>query len=136
MNNTYRNCSNLTGFAICGKNVSYMERTYQGCKNIRENAYFYSENIYNVRNCFGNRNTLSRLNLYVKENSRTNTTVHYTNYLSSLVGVNITWNDAGTYQYNEAYNIYIYPVQNVINAAIANGDDDANINASVISNVQ
>lgn len=30
-----------------------------------------------------------------------------------MVGASITWTDAGTYQYNTAYNIYLYPVSSV-----------------------
>jgi hypothetical protein len=40
----------------------------------------------------------------------------------SLVGGSITWTDAGSYQYNARYNIYIYPVANVAAARAANGD--------------
>ena len=57
----------------------------------------------------------------VPANSVTNTTVHYTNY-ASLIGKTITWTDAGTYQYNTTYNLYLYPVSNVAAARTANGD--------------
>ena len=64
--------------------------------------------------------------------STTNTEVHSTYTNSSLVGASITWTNAGSYQYNTVYNIYIYPVANVAAAAIANGDEEANYNAGVI----
>jgi hypothetical protein len=42
----------------------------------------------------------------------------------SIVGNSITWDTdtANKCSYNTAYNIYIYPVANVENARIANGD--------------
>jgi hypothetical protein len=40
----------------------------------------------------------------------------------SLVGAAITWTNAGSYQYNKTYNIYIYPVSNVAAARAANKD--------------
>ena len=52
------------------------------------------------------------------------TTLLYNN-TSSLVGNTITWTDDtatnGCY-YNTSYNIYIYPVANVAEARVANGD--------------
>lgn len=121
MYEAYRGCSNLTGSPVCGNKVNNMCRTYYDCKNLSGNAYFYSNNVSDVWNCFYNRYASNRLNIYVVSGSKTNKTVHYTN-AHSLVGAAITWTDAGTYQYNTTYNIYIYPVENVAAAREANGD--------------
>ena len=130
MNDAYTYCSNLTGSPVCGNNVTDMYRTYYNCANIGANAYFYSSNVSNSVNCFKYKNNSKYLNIYVPANSITNNTVHYNN-TRSLVGANITWKNAGTYQYNTTYNIYIYPVANVAAAAIANGDEEANANAGI-----
>jgi hypothetical protein len=127
----YYNCTKLTGSPICGEKVTNMYYTYAGT-NLRGNAYFYSPEVVTVRGCFSNRNNKRRLNIYVLSNSTTNTTVHYTGPSSSLVGASITLEDAGTYQYNTKHNIYIYPVENVAAAAIANGDEEANANAGIV----
>ena len=118
---TYGFCSNLTGSPVCGSNVIDMAYAYYYCCNLRSNAYFYSPKVSYIQSCFGGRNTSERLNIYVVANSTTNTTIHYNN-TSSLVGANIIWTNAGTYQYNASYNIYIYPVENVAAARAANGD--------------
>ena len=117
----YTDCYNLTGSPVCGNNVTNMYYTYYNCRNLTGNAYFYSSSVTNVRYCFYNKNNSIRLNLYVPSNSTTNTTIHYNNSYS-LVGTSITWTNAGTYQYNTTYNIYIYPVANVAAAREANGD--------------
>jgi hypothetical protein len=127
----YDNCYNLTGAPVCGKKVTDMYETYYRCYNLHGNAYFYSSNIQNVKGCFFNRKNTRRLNIYTLTNSVSNTTLHYTNS-ASLVGYSITWTNAGTYQYNTKYNIYIYPVENVAAAAIANGDEEANANAGIV----
>ena len=108
-----------------------MGLTYRGCINLIGNAYFYSRIVNNSTSCFADKNNSKRLNIYVPAGSTTNTTVHYNN-TRSLIGKNITWTDAGSYQYNTAYNIYIYPVANVAAAAIANGDEEANANAGIV----
>ena len=46
----------------------------------------------------------------------------YNNASTSMVGTNITWSDFNNRYYNTAYNIYIYPVENVYNARINNGE--------------
>ena len=127
----YSNCVNLTGSPVCGNNVKYMYQTYANCPNIAGNAYFYSSAVMNVVGCFQNKNNSRRLNIYVPSGSTTLATVLYNN-TRSLVGNTITWTNGGTYRYNTAYNIYIYPVANVAAAAIANGDEEANANAGVI----
>lgn len=132
---TYDNCYNLSGTAVVGEKVGYAYRAFYNCKNISGNAYFYAKTFVNrlaVQNCFGGRNVSNRLNIYVIAGSDVNTRVHYNN-IYSLVGATITWTNAGSYQYNTAYNIYIYPVANVAAAAIANGDEEANANAGIIT---
>ena len=121
MTYTYYNCYNLTGSPVCGNNVTSMSYTYAYCTNLAGNAYFYSLYVNNVYGCFAGKNIYKRLNIYVPSGSTTNTTIHYTN-TQSLIGETITWTNASTYQYNTAYNIYIYPVANVAAARAANGD--------------
>ena len=113
---TYYNCYNLTGVPVCGYNVNSMFQTYYNCRNLSSNAYFYSNKITYAVECFGERNTDKRLNLYVPENSTTLTTCLCDSSSSSLTGTDITWtNDMSTNRcyYNTAQNIYIYPVANV-----------------------
>ena len=106
------------------RNVTDMFNTYRNCHSLAENAYFYSNNVSNVRNCFGIRDISKMINIYAPANSTTMTTLLYNN-MCSLVGKTCTWtNDIavnGCY-YNTAYNICIYPVENVSAARIANGD--------------
>lgn len=62
------------------------------------------------------------LNIYVPNNSNSLSTILNG---SSIVNSPITWaNDMATNNryFNTAYNIYIYPVENVANARLANGD--------------
>jgi hypothetical protein len=98
--------------------------TYRNCYNLINNGYFYSSKVSSIRNCFNGRNTSNKLSLYVPSNSTTFTTCLINN-IDSMVGTDITWTDDsvtnGCY-YNTAYNIYIYPVANVAEARIANGD--------------
>jgi len=89
-----------------------------------------------MESCFANRNTSTRLTLYLPANSTTLTAalVNSPNY-ETIVGKSITWtNDmaANNRYYNTYYNIYIYPVENVAAAAIANGDEEANANAGIV----
>ena len=102
-------------------NVTTMQGTYYDCTNLYGNSYFYSNNVSNVYNCFYGRNTSNQLNIYVYNNSTTMNTCLYTN-ASSMVGTDITWTYDNNRYYNTAYNIYIYPVENVYNAKINNGD--------------
>lgn len=118
----YDDCLNLTGAPVCGPNVIDMGYTYRNCYNLKGNAYFYSPSISNMTGCFNGRNTSNRLNIYVPANSVTNTTIHKTNYQTSIVGANIRWTNRRSYQYNSSYGIYIYPVANVA-AARANNRD-------------
>ena len=118
---TYCNCKNLTGSPVCGPNVTGMAWTYYGCPNIYGNSYFYSKNVSNMCNCFRGRNPSKRLNIYVYNNSTTMRTCLYNN-VSSMVGENIKWSYFSNKYYNTAYNIYIYPVQNVYTAKINNRD--------------
>ena len=142
MSNAYANCSNLTGSAACGPNVTNMSWAYFQASNIttavcgpkvtnmystyeytdvRGNMYMYSNNVTNMYECFTGRNKDTRLNIYVQQNSVSLNTCLISNY-SSMTGYNITWTNAisssGCY-YNSTYNIYIYPVANVYEAAKA-----------------
>jgi hypothetical protein len=125
MQGAYSDCSKLTGSPVCGENVTNMADTYFNCYNLMGNAYFYSTKITNVARCFNGRNTSNVLNIYVPINSNSlNTCLR--NNSQSLVGTDCTWADDtatnGCY-YNTAYNIYLYPVENVAAARTANGDD-------------
>ena len=115
MSNTYYNCSNLTGSPVCGPNVTNMHQAYYNCPNLSSNAYFYSNKITNVRNCFHGRNTNKGLNLYVPANSTTLNACLSNGSSKSLTGTSITWtNDtANNCYYSKAQNIYICPVANV-----------------------
>ena len=125
MSSTYAKCSNLTGSPICGDNVTNMLSAYKNCYNLASNAYFYSNQITNVMNCFYGWPNTKYLNLYIPVNSTSLTTALISNTYS-MVGAEITWTDDvatnGCY-YNIQYNIYIYPVENVAAARTANGDD-------------
>jgi len=132
---TYSGCTNLTT-AIFGPNVniigsdsnffSFSVRdlgTYGNCYNVRGNTYLYTNDIKEVRYCFGGRNTMNILNIYVPASSTTLNSCLKTNELS-LIGANITWTNDSTNNryYNTSANIYIYPVSNVEQAKIDNGD--------------
>ena len=121
MSSTYWNCQNLTGSPVCGNNVTSMSSTYRNCYNLHGNAYFYSNRVSNIYNCFYGRNSSNTLNIYVHNGSSTLSRLKYNNSYS-LVGTSITWTNAGTYLYNTSYNIYIYPVDNVADARRENGD--------------
>ena len=129
MDSAYKNCTNLTT-AVCGPNVTAMGYEYQGnfgayynCPNIQGNSYLYSPNVNVVRDCFRGRNTSNMLNIYVQENSTTMNTCLISNTYS-LTGSTITWTNDSTNNryYNTQANIYIYPVANVYQAKIDNGD--------------
>jgi YHS domain-containing protein len=124
MHDTYFSCHNLTGSPVCGNNVTNMSSTYENCYNLTGNGYFYSSKLNDIDNCFYGRSTSNQLPLYVPSNSTTLTTCLINN-TRSMVGANITWTDdtaANGCYYNTTYNIYIYPVTNVAEARIANGD--------------
>ena len=142
MSNAYANCSNLTGSAACGPNVTDMSWAYFQASNIttavcgpkvtnmystyeytdvRGNMYMYSNNVSNMYQCFTGRNKATRLNIYVQQNSVSLNTCLISNY-RSMTGYEMTWTNAisssGCY-YNSSFNIYIYPVANVYEAAKA-----------------
>ena len=122
MHYAYAYCYNLTGAPVCGNNVTNMAYAYYNCKNLWGDAYVLSPNVTNVASCFYGRNVRKRLNIYVQAGSTTNTVVHYNNMSSLTGGFSIIWTNAGSYQYNTASNIYIYPVANVISTGIQKGD--------------
>ena len=120
----YYGCYNLTGAPVCGPNTNGLVSTYQYCYNLAGNAYFYSNNISYAPNCFNGRYNTAALKIYVNNGTNSLNTLLINNS-RSLVGKNITWtNNVATngYYYNAQYNIYIYPVENVHNARIANGE--------------
>jgi hypothetical protein len=113
MVSAYYNCYRLNGPPACGISVTNMNNAYRLCPNIYGNAYFYSRNVSDVANCFTGRNRYNKLNIYCYENS----TTYYTlcrNNTYSVLGINMSWSNNGICQYNTYYNIYIYPVANVI----------------------
>ena len=124
MSSSYKSCLNLVGSPVCGANVTKMTYSYYYCSEMYGNSYFYSPNVSTMTNCFYGRNTANVLSIYTVANSTTMNTILINN-TSSLVGAPITWTDdtatTGCY-YNTAYNIYIYPVEDVAAARTANGD--------------
>lgn len=102
-----------------GLKTTMINAAFYNCQNIAYNAYFYSSNITGILNCFGLKNNSRKLRIYYPANSITNTTLHCNNTLS-LVGANITWTQLATYSYNTAYNIYLYPVDDVANKKAQN----------------
>jgi hypothetical protein len=79
-----------------------------------------------MRECFAGKDNSKRLNIYIPNtgyNTNYNTIAAcLVNNTYSIVGANITWTNSGTYYYNTAYNVYIYPVSNVAQKRINNGD--------------
>jgi hypothetical protein len=118
----YYNCKNLSGGVVVGANVVNMYYSYFNCINLSGNMYVYSANINNVRNCLYSRNTSKMLNIYILANTTTNSYFHGNHYTNSIVGVNVTWTNNGVCQYNTTRNIYIYPVANIEEARMNNGD--------------
>jgi hypothetical protein len=68
-----------------------------------------------MRNCFYGKNDLNTLNIYVTADSTSlNTLRKYTNNMSILGKSCSLYSDtANNRYYNSAYNLYIYPVDNV-----------------------
>lgn len=128
MHNTYFGCTNLTT-AVCGPNVTSLGGwsvnmgAYYSCFNIHGNMYMRSNNINSVWGCFGERNVMNSLNIYVELGSKSLNTCLITNSYS-LTGNKITWTNDSTNNryYNTQANIYIYPVANVEQAKTNNGD--------------
>ena len=121
MYNTYYNCTNLHGNPVCGNNVTDMSSTYYNCYNLYGNMYMYSNNVSDMSNCFRGRNSYNILNIYVLENSISMNTVLINN-TRSINGTNITWvNNNGNYYCSEI-NTYVYPVTNITETRISNGD--------------
>lgn len=124
MDCTYYNCNKLSGCAICGPNVISMSGTYANCINIAENAYFYSPNVEYVGGCFAGKDNTKRLNIYVPENSITLDSCLSEEHAFSLVAQDILWtyDENNKCYYNNIYNIYIYPVNNVSLIRIQNNN--------------
>lgn len=122
---TYHNCTNISGSPVCGPNVTTIQSTYFNCPNIYGNGYFYSPNIRTITGCFNGRNTSNRLNLYIPANSVTFNMFTNSTTSAGLYGRSVNWtNDyaANGVYYNTTYNTYIYPVANVEEARLLNGD--------------
>jgi hypothetical protein len=124
MAGTYTGCTSLTK-AACGPNVTTFSNVYNNCKNIQGNFYCYSPEISYAFGCFRGRgkDTSSRLNIYIPVNSTTETSMRISD-ARSILAASVTWaNDtANNCFYNSSYNIYIYPVEDVTAARVANGD--------------
>jgi hypothetical protein len=123
LTDAYRNCTNLTT-AVFGPNVKHATEAYENT-SVFGNVYVYSNKIERMVECFNRRRTEQRLNIYVHKNTQS---LHaLTLPGSDSIGNNLTWtNDvenSGCY-YNTTANIYIYPVANVEEIRIANGDPD------------
>lgn len=117
----FYNCVNFNQVPIIGSNVTNMAYAYAYSFHSKSgNIYIYSPNVTNVYNCFY-RTSASRINVYVLAGSTTNTTIHANTYNKSVSGSAITWTSASGYKYNKICNIYIYPVSNVEEARIKNG---------------
>lgn len=103
----YSNCNNLSGAPVCGATVTNMGYTYVNCPNLRGDMFMYSRQVSTMRNCFYNRNTSNRLNIYIYKDSTTHSCFNVTN-TRSLVGKNISWTYTDTGFYNAGFNIYVY----------------------------
>jgi hypothetical protein len=110
MANAYRDCSNLTGFPVCGPKVTNMASTYSYCSNLNEcTVNWYSPKVYDATECFYGKNKSRIYNIHVPANSTTFSTMTESSYRYSIVGAPITWTNNGACWYNTTYNIYIYP---------------------------
>jgi hypothetical protein len=67
----------------------------------------------NIAGCFMGKNNSKRLNVFVQANSSTYNLCMNNSRYYSLVYDDITWTNAGKYNYNIAYNIYVYAETNV-----------------------
>jgi len=85
-----------------------MCNTYYGCVNLDGDIYILSNKVSNAVNCFYGKNNSRIYNIHCYANSTTFNTLLINN-VKSIVGAAITWTNDGTYYYNTAYNIYIYP---------------------------
>ena len=140
MNYAYYNCRNLTGTPVIGSSVSDLSGIYINCVNLSgkvnmtlgtPNTYYMSDLFYGCDKLYGDfyirsnnvgyfnaafyRTNIANagyVNVHVIPNSYTmNRIINTTNSECSIVGANITWTDAGTYYYNTAYKIAIYPYE-------------------------
>jgi hypothetical protein len=96
--------------------------TYENCP-IQGNVYIYPASITNISGCFKGRPTTNMLNIYALNGSSALTKLKWTN-TKSILGTTVTWTEDTTNKcfYNTTQNVYIYPVANVEEARIANGD--------------
>jgi hypothetical protein len=129
MSSTYNGCTNLTGPAIIGPNVTNASDAYANCYNISSNIYIYSNKVRSLSDAFsGVINGSRRFNIYVPKtgpNSSYNTCNSIINGYCYLAGSWISFTSDMTtngYYYNAALNLYVYPVSNVAQARMNNGD--------------
>ena len=107
----YEGCYKLSGSAVIGPNVTNASYAYANCYNLSSKAIVYSNQVYDMRGCFSNRNTATRLDVYLPAEGATLQNSLYNDY-RSIVGTDIEWtNDVTTNgcYYNTAFNIYLYP---------------------------
>ena len=116
----YKNCYNLNGFGIIGPNVTCADNAYANCSNLQSNAYVFSNMIISngMNNCFL-KDDSKRMNVFIPDigfNSTYNTIAACRMTTNSIVGGTIAvWtNGANNSFYNATRNIYIYPVNNVV----------------------
>lgn len=131
MNSAYENCSKLTT-AIVGPAAINISYAYSNCPLIKGNAYVFSKNLYtganakrkSVRGCFFGRDNSNMLNIYVPKGCNTAYSFRERYANGSITSTNITWTNSTTNNcfYNTQYNIYVYPVANVYESKLANGD--------------
>ena len=120
----YQSCYNLTGSPACGSNVKDISYAYSYCERLSGNSYFYSPNVGKASGCFEGCASNNAINIYVKKDSQTFNTLMLTDYYS-ICGSPIEWSNEietnGRYCCNKGQ-IYVYPVDDVEAARIANGD--------------
>ena len=115
MRSTFDTCIGLTGPVYIGttNNTVYLYNAFKNCISLTGNFYLDS-NDAEVSNCFAGKDNSTMLNVYVPASSSTFVNCIRNDYYT-LTGTTITWTNDTTYNryYNTAYNIYIYPVDNV-----------------------
>lgn len=96
-----------TDFTI--SNITNLEGTFAGCPNVRGTIYLTSNGTVSAHRCFENRNTSTRLNIVVGENT------DWSNWMlnvGTLCGVTpVVWTETFTKYINAQYNIYLYAKQ-------------------------
>lgn len=129
MSSIFYGCTNISTpvTAIIGENIRYISEAYYGCSNMTGNFYIYSNNISSISNCFFGRSVNTRLNIFIPKN-----TVTYDTFSSSksyLFNSWSSWNNStdNTYWYNNDFNAYIYPVDDIAATREENGDNKSGL---------